>query len=150
MWKMIRRQYIQHRAGYILMLFPTYLEKDCHAQPCKSGLAVLTWKLIPSAYELALRLAQLVREWSQGYRFNPCIGYSLKYWTWWSFWAPSNIDDSMNSRSIRHNASSERASVSIANTHPGSLTEILISYKLSEQQIQLQILYFLNTHYFPH
>lgn len=73
-WEMIRRQYIQPRAGHILILFPTCLEKDCHAQPCKSGLPVLMWKLI-FASEVTLRLAQL----------KPCIGRSLKSWTWWYF-----------------------------------------------------------------
>lgn len=41
------------------------------------------------------------------------------------------------------------SSVSIPNTHPRSLIEILISCTLSEQQIQLQILYFPNIHHFP-
>lgn len=52
---MIRRQCIQHTDGSILMLFPTCVENACLAQPCKSGLLVLTWKSKSFASELTSR-----------------------------------------------------------------------------------------------
>lgn len=45
--------------GYILMLFPTCVESHCLAQPCKSGLLVLTWKSNSFASDLTSRFIQL-------------------------------------------------------------------------------------------